>query len=166
MTAVIQELAAVWRPNGVTVVSYEDDGKVDGQMRVALILTQSPPPSADRGTLGWIGFLQTGPPVPVSFVSLPATRAVIETASFRGFSVLELPPRLRERLFARALGRAAAHELGHYLLSTRLHSARGLMQSRFSAQQWVDDDDSAFRLRRADLAGLAARLRSARASLP
>ena len=33
---------------------------------------------------------------------------------------------------ARALGRALAHEIGHYLLGTSRHTARGLMRAQFS----------------------------------
>jgi hypothetical protein len=61
---------------------------------------------------------------------------------------------------ARVLGRAAAHELGHYLLASRQHSASGLMRTRFMSEQWVGDERTPFRLRPAERAMLEARLRA------
>jgi hypothetical protein len=46
-----------------------------------------------------------------------------------------LPMRAQETLVGRALGRALAHEIGHYLLQTPAHSPVGLMRARRS----VDD---------------------------
>ena len=42
-----------------------------------------------------------------------------------------LPSRLSDVFLSRALGRALAHEIGHYLLGTSRHTARGLMRARF-----------------------------------
>ena len=42
-----------------------------------------------------------------------------------------LPHRLSDLFLSRALGRALAHEIGHYLLGTSRHTARGLMRARF-----------------------------------
>ncbi len=42
-----------------------------------------------------------------------------------------LPHRLSDLFLTRALGRALAHEIGHYLLGTSRHTARGLMRARF-----------------------------------
>jgi hypothetical protein len=63
---------------------------------------------------------------------------------------------------ARALGRAAAHELGHYLLASREHARRGLMRARFNADELVSDYGAAFRLEDSDRQALAIRLRDAR----
>jgi hypothetical protein len=43
-----------------------------------------------------------------------------------------LPIILHDLFLARALGRALAHEIGHYLLGTSRHTARGLMRAHFS----------------------------------
>ena len=43
-----------------------------------------------------------------------------------------LPSILYDLFLARALGRALAHEIGHYLLGTSRHTARGLMRAHFS----------------------------------
>jgi hypothetical protein len=63
---------------------------------------------------------------------------------------------------ARALGRAAAHELGHYLLASREHSSHGLMRARFSAAELIRDDAAAFQLEDQARDTLTARLQEAR----
>jgi hypothetical protein len=50
-------------------------------------------------------------------------------------------PALRERndlLLSRALGRALAHEIGHYLLGRSRHTARGLMRPHFSPSELLE----------------------------
>ena len=46
--------------------------------------------------------------------------------------VPSLPHMLSDLFLSRALGRALAHEIGHYLLGTSRHTARGLMRPHFS----------------------------------
>jgi hypothetical protein len=50
-----------------------------------------------------------------------------------------LPPALADIFLARALGRALAHEIGHYLLGTREHTLRGLMRAQFTPQDLLGD---------------------------
>jgi hypothetical protein len=50
-----------------------------------------------------------------------------------------LPTTLADTLVARALGRALAHEIGHYLLGTGQHSAHGLMRASFAPQDLLLD---------------------------
>jgi hypothetical protein len=50
-----------------------------------------------------------------------------------------LPTALADMLLARALGRALAHEIGHYLLGTAEHSAHGLMRASFAPQDLLED---------------------------
>jgi hypothetical protein len=61
-----------------------------------------------------------------------------------------------ERLTATLLGRALAHELGHYLLGPE-HSATGLMRSRFDPRDLLTHKRDAFSLRDAQIASLARR---------
>ncbi|HKB11332.1 MAG TPA: hypothetical protein VKD69_11775 [Vicinamibacterales bacterium] len=50
-----------------------------------------------------------------------------------------LPAAMAETFLGRALGRALAHEIGHYLLGTREHSAHGLMRPRFTPQDLLEE---------------------------
>jgi len=55
-----------------------------------------------------------------------------------------MPIAEREMLLARAMGRALAHEIGHYLFGSKTHSARGLMQATHSAAQFFGYERNAF----------------------
>jgi hypothetical protein len=58
------------------------------------------------------------------------------------------------------LGRALAHEIGHYLLATPTHAERGLMRATIDAREFADPGARTFALD--DTAGqwLRSRLRS------
>jgi hypothetical protein len=64
---------------------------------------------------------------------------------------------------ARVIGRSLAHELGHYLLGSKGHSARGLMRQRLSIKELSAADIRPFHLSQDEAARLHAR-RTASAS--
>jgi hypothetical protein len=51
-----------------------------------------------------------------------------------------------ERRLGVVLGRALAHEVGHYLLGTHTHARHGLMRPHFSAFEFTDLRDGTFAL--------------------
>ena len=78
----------------------------------------------------------------------------------------ELPlvdlPALRQYKLGVVLGRAVAHEIGHYLLQSNAHSPYGLMRASIDAREFADLRTGAFRLDRESQAYLAARALAAR----
>ncbi len=60
-------------------------------------------------------------------------------------------PDVDDRVYARALGRVLAHELGHSLLRLNGHRDRGLMRSTFSHRSLIAGGRGAFRLAEEDL---------------
>ena len=60
-------------------------------------------------------------------------------------------PDVDDRVYARALGRVLAHELGHLLLRLNGHRDRGLMRSAFSHRSLITRGRGAFRLAEEDL---------------
>jgi hypothetical protein len=84
--------------------------------------------------LGWIRFEADGPEqeIYVSYRNAVELFNDSEAAIGRiaGMTVVE-----REELLARAMGRALAHEIGHYLLGSKAHTAKGLMQAKLTAAQ-------------------------------
>ena len=122
---IVGEAAEIWRPLGIALQSR--DG-ADGESPAAIGLVVDDSEVAGRSgteSLGWIRFGATGVPEPVVHVSRAAAiRLLDETVSNR-----ELPQRYHDELLARMLGRALAHELGHYLLASTHHTAHGLMRS-------------------------------------
>jgi hypothetical protein len=57
---------------------------------------------------------------------------------------------LRDEVVARALGRALAHEIGHYLLRSPHHASSGLMQARHKGSALGSPNNRAFVLTRTD----------------
>jgi hypothetical protein len=49
-----------------------------------------------------------------------------------------LPNALADLILGRALGRALAHEIGHYLLGTGQHAAHGLLRSTFEPYELLE----------------------------
>lgn len=58
------------------------------------------------------------------------------------------PSALANRRLGVVLGRAVAHEIGHFLLNTPGHASRGLMRARIGAPDLADLRDGAFLLDR------------------
>jgi len=55
----------------------------------------------------------------------------------------DLAPRAKDALVARVMGRAVAHEIGHYVFGPS-HGADGLMRGRHSAAEFCADDAAPF----------------------
>ena len=121
----VAEAAAIWAPRGILV-----DG---GEPFSPLVLTVvTAPPATARGThapLAAIVFLPDGTPEPRIVVYLAAILRLIGSARFLGLEEAQWPPRLRETILGRAIGRVLAHEIGHYATRSRTHTADGLMRS-------------------------------------
>jgi hypothetical protein len=65
----------------------------------------------------------------------------------------------RDTLLARAMGRALAHELGHYLLASTAHTEGGLMKAVLTAVELFMPDSRGFRIEAEQRGLVAARLR-------
>jgi hypothetical protein len=91
---------------------------------------------------------------PVALISLESARRLV--SSVRGRAGYELIA-IDERRFGMVLGRALAHEIGHFLLGTHTHARSGLMRPHFSALEFTDMRDSTFALDRAAAAWLRTR---------
>lgn len=90
--------------------------------------------------LGWITFSASGEPEPVIHLSHGNAVWLLDaTGTSRSRSTRE-----REMLLGRALGRALAHELGHYLLPSKNHSPAGLMRRRRSRDEFFATERTGF----------------------
>jgi len=79
--------------------------------------------------LGWILFIAPDAPEPI--IHLSRGNALNLMAITLG--IREMPLVLQDSLIGRALGRALAHEIGHYLFGSTAHTPQGLMQGVRSA---------------------------------
>ena len=93
----------------------------------------------------------------IAIASIAGARRVVDES--QRFQILDLPA-LHDYRLGLVLGRAVAHEIGHYLLQTNVHSEHGLMRATIDAREFADPHAMTFRLdeeARARLAEVAAR---------
>ena len=150
----IDEVRKIWSDAHVAVTSGRF-GEPCGpdQAAISLRILLVPPPVSDSAEriLAWVTPGGAGRSAPLLFVSLPAvTETVLSTEAFDR-PVKRLTRALRDRLIAQAIGRVAAHELGHYLLQRSGHDDRGLMRRRYVAAELVGDWLDPFQIPNAEL---------------
>jgi len=164
----VAQMADVWRAAGVEVAAAQsDDRPTTGHAAVSLriVTLRAKSIRGDRPVLAWIGARPGGRTAPVLIVSLPAVAAMVAEGEYAGRGVKRLPSNLTGWLVARAIGRVAAHELGHYLLQQHAtHQRRGLMRPTYSTADLLGDALDPFRVapeqRSAAMAEIAALARS------
>ena len=135
------EAERVWTALGIDVCWRDartpcDHAAVTLYVRVAEDVPSAGP--STRRALGWIGFSDVGGPGPFIVLSVRRAIELLGSAERAARRLAELPGMVR-RLLPRALGRALAHELGHYLLARRAHSRAGLMREAFRPEDLADD---------------------------
>lgn len=157
-----REVRAIWAPHLRVVTSSSPLAPVAGHLTVELrtadpvpLDSSSPGPSAQA--IGWIEFVN-GVPQPVVIVSPARARRLADDVVIHGERVGRLPASIRRHLSAVALGRAIAHELGHFLLRSVEHAPHGLMRAGLRPQDVVVAGGSRFRLTRDEQRRLTALL--------
>ena len=127
VTRTVAEATAVWRPSGLLLDwrVAAATGAVDRRSGLTVVIDEDPGlVSQGPEQLGWIRF--TAPNMPEPLIHLSRRNAadlMNRTASLRETTIA-----WKEVLLGRALGRALAHELGHYLLKSAVHTETGLMR--------------------------------------
>jgi len=122
----LDEAADIWRAAGIVF-----DWRVAGSApplegpSLRVVIDDAGGPAARDVALGWIAFAVSDVPDPVIHLS----RANVESLINRIDSLRQSPFAERDLLTGRALGRALAHEIGHYLLASRAHTPGGLMRA-------------------------------------
>lgn len=92
----------------------------------------------------------------LALASISGARRVLDAAATP--RLLELPV-VTERRLGLVLGRAIAHEIGHFLLATATHADRGLMRATIDASEFAAFNGDSFALDRDASRWIRARLR-------
>ena len=138
--ALQEEATAIWRRQGVELVWLPAAGAAEPEARRLRVLVVSRSVQALHG--GW----PVGELVPldtsgamfatgraIAIVSLDGAKRVLTTAG-----VSQEPAALLDHRLGVILGRALAHEVGHFLLRTRTHARYGLMRARVDVSDFAD----------------------------
>lgn len=167
----LAETDAIWRGSGVSFVWRRTAREAAPESRAGQaapylpatlrVIVGDDPGAAHDGQLplGWIVFDDVTTPEQEVYVSYAnAVQFILSARSVVGI-VEQMPSAQREWLLGRAMGRALAHELGHYLLASKTHTVRGLMKASRTASEFFSEDNRAFAIEPAQRQLMVARLR-------
>ncbi len=91
---------------------------------------------------------------PVALISIESAQRLVDSVRGRvGYELIILD----DRRLGIVLGRALAHEIGHFLLDTHTHARNGLMRPQFDALEFTDLREGGFALDHAAAAWLRTR---------
>ena len=136
-----REVEELWRPYGVDIIWEEAWNEVDSRPKPELFVFFVDR-ELERGRGGatpvaWILFTE-GTPRQIVNVSVSAARRLMNTTTWHNERpIQQAPQNAQERLLGRMIGRALAHEIGHYLLSSAKHAETGLMKPMISPAEFV-----------------------------
>jgi hypothetical protein len=140
---IFAEAQAIWGPTGITFEWHRITSE-DAARTWQLVVTFDDSQDSlvgRRAALGWIPFTTDGPEP-----SIHLSRASAEALIRSSVSVDGVPVGAHEILVGRTLGRALSHELGHYLLKSKLHTRRGLMRANWLVNECLSIGLSGFEL--------------------
>lgn len=169
----LAETEAIWRRAGFTFIWQRvslDAWPLDTPPRPAslrVVIGRNQRTAAD-GTLplGWIVFDDVTTPEQEVYVSYTSAVRFLDTAGSAVGPIHSMPRLQRETLMARAMGRVLAHEIGHYLLASKAHSAHGLMKAVQTAVELFSPDRTRFIVEPSQMTAVAARVASLQPAVP
>jgi hypothetical protein len=159
LTDIARNAREIWRPYADVTFDLAGEG-VRSSAALRLTITDRISTLSDSASLGWIEFVD-GRPSNLITISATAAAALMKASRWR-----ELPKFVQRTFLVRAMARAIAHELGHYLLASREHPAHGLMRGQLTADDIMQPRRSSFRLDRAQVEQLQRDALFARADEP
>lgn len=169
VSTAIQEASAIWRTAGLEIEWIEcarpvartidvrsTSGYVARGLAVRVTIDDNPGLMRDAAkVLGYVLFVD-GEPQPGIHLSYENATALLHESQ-GGSAVSAMTPYERHTLLGRALGRALAHELGHFLLSSKAHTKGGLMQAHRRTTDLFKRDRDGFEVSAAERSVLASR---------
>jgi len=138
------EAERIWRKEGVEI-----DWKVpglasessDAPLRV-MVVARPQPTIREQGQWPVAELLPEATPRALAIASITSAQRVVDEAT--RVAVRQDAP--EDYLLGLVLGRAVAHEIGHFLLATGTHAERGLMRARIDAREFAAVHGAAFSL--------------------
>ena len=144
-SVMMAEAAAIWRQQEVAIEWLPaSDARSPAPNRLrAMVVERRPMPTRVDGPFAVGELVRSANSHPIALISIE--RAEWLVASARSSAGYELTARDEQRLGV-VLGRALAHEIGHFLLGTHTHARSGLMRPRFDAVEFTDLRQGSFSL--------------------
>lgn len=152
--ALINETESIWKEAHVQLRWLEASGRIDTDRPLRIVVTRRAVTATDEHRWPVGELLRFGNDGAVAMASITAALRIVEESQQQSLMGL---PAMRQYKLGVVLGRAVAHEIGHYLLETNGHTPHGLMRASIDAREFADLRTGAFRLDRESQAYLAAR---------
>jgi hypothetical protein len=157
VSRVLAEADAIWRYSGFAF-AWQRVPRAAAAATLQVVIGHDVHAVTDGGlALGWIVFADSAPLQQIYVSYENAQQLLAESPGVVG-SLGNMPLLERDTLLARAMGRALAHEMGHYLLSSKAHTLTGLMRARISASEFFGNDHRRFKLDHGQRSSITARL--------
>jgi hypothetical protein len=154
----VAEADAIWQSSGVSIVWNRAVVRAPASLHVVIGTAHGGTNGGDVDQpLGWIVF-EDGRPQPEVYVSYTNAVALLLRSSGVVGPMQAMPLLQREMYLGRSMGRALAHELGHYLLAAASHTTRGLMKARPTAFELFSPPRGPFGITPAEQARARARV--------
>ena len=151
--ALMTETQAIRDDAHVRLRWIEGDGDAaDGPMLRVLLMARAVPAPGDESPFTVGELVRHEGTSPFAIASLTGARRIVDET--RRLLLVD-PPQTHDRRIGVVLGRAVAHEIGHFLLQTNTHASDGLMRARILAREFADLSSETFRLDKAVAAHLA-----------
>lgn len=143
-----QEADAIWRSGHVRLRWLKGKSPApDAGPALRVLVAQRPVAGVTHGDRWAVGeLLRFEGTHAIAVASITGAQRVV--AASQRFRLLDIPLVEEQRLGV-VLGRAVAHEIGHFLLHTNTHAADGLMRANIDASEFADLRVESFRLDRA-----------------
>jgi hypothetical protein len=156
--ALINETESIWRDAHVRLRWVRDYSNGDTDRPLRIIVTRRAVKTTDHQ---WpvAELLRFEDQSGVALASITAALRIVEGEPELPLSDLSA---IGQYKLGVVLGRAVAHEIGHYLLQSNTHSPYGLMRASIDAREFADLRTGAFRLDRESQAFLAAKALASR----
>jgi hypothetical protein len=149
LTTALAEAKSLWARYRVDVGVFGQAESVldcDRMSEAAVTVTFNPreAAAATAETLGDIRFDPRGVPERRLVLYYGAVVQIARSAEVLGADASRWPAHFAEEVVGRTLGRALAHELGHFLLRWMHHSAIGLMRAEHHSSELADSRRNGF----------------------
>jgi hypothetical protein len=149
-----REVVELWQPYGVDVVWEEmwneGDTRPKPDLFVYFIDRELETNRPGATPVAWILFVE-GTPRQMVNVSVSAARRLMNATPWLNERPIRMAPvSAQDRLLGRMMGRALAHEIGHYLLASNRHAGEGLMKPMISPAEFVRESRKHLKLAQDD----------------
>jgi len=162
VTETLNEAGLVWNDAGITLAWRVVSGarpEYNATPHVVINDEAGRPVGTGQIAVGWVEFRHPDEPDQEIHISRGNGMKLLKASEGLGRPIDRMPQGEVEMLLGRMLGRALAHELGHYLLRSARHTRRGLMRGDRTIREFVATGRRGFEVDASQRGIAAARIR-------